>query len=66
VDGKRQDYRFDDGLNKIFNLLENATDTEMVTKYGLWLVERDRDLGLRVSMLSSLVKIDKAKIVKRS
>lgn len=49
VDGEREDPRFTDGLQKIFNLLENATDSQLVTKYGLWLVRHDRDLGLRVS-----------------
>ncbi|KAK9898088.1 hypothetical protein P389DRAFT_170226 [Cystobasidium minutum MCA 4210] len=48
VDGEREDPRFTDGLQKIFNLLENATDTDLVTKYGLWLVGHDRDLGLRI------------------
>ena len=49
VDGKREDTQFDDGLQKIFNLLETSTDVELVTKYGLWLVQRSRDLGLKVS-----------------
>ena len=48
IDGERTDERFVDGLTKIYNLLENSSDAELVTRYGLWLVQRDRELGLRL------------------
>lgn len=48
IDGERTDERFVDGLTKIYNLLENSSDIELVTRYGLWLVLRDRELGLRL------------------
>ena len=49
VDGERQDTRFDNGLQKVHDLLENSTNLDYITKYGLWLVERDTELGLAVS-----------------
>lgn len=52
VDGQRTDARFTDGLQKIYNLLENSTNAALVTKYGLWLVSHDRGLGTKVSPLS--------------
>lgn len=56
VDRRRQDPRLKDGLQKIFNLLENSTDTALVMKYGMWLVEKDSELGLQVSLSAPTVR----------
>lgn len=52
MDKKRADLRFSDGLKKIFNLLENSTDIDLVTDYGLWLVRHDSGLGIKVGLAS--------------
>lgn len=54
VDGERTDVRFTNGLTKVHELLTSSTNLDYVTKYGLWLVERDRELGLSVRNISAL------------
>lgn len=48
VDGVRHDDRFTQGPTRIFNLLESSSNAALKSEYGLWLVTKDRALGLRV------------------
>ena len=66
VDGEYRDRDFEKngGIKQIFDLLWKLKDQSLVETYGLWLLERDRELGLRVrskfplSLSSARLEID--------
>jgi hypothetical protein len=49
VEGVYIDEGFTRGIKKISDLLWKSKDTRQVEKYGIWLLQRDRVLGLKVS-----------------
>ncbi|GAA5933539.1 uncharacterized protein JCM15063_001342 [Sporobolomyces koalae] len=48
LDGDYVDPTFQDGTRQVFDLVSRSKDKSLVEKYGLWLVQRDRLLGLRI------------------
>lgn len=51
VEGIYVDDGFTGGIKKISDLLWKSKDMRQVEKYGIWLLQRDRVLGLKVSPL---------------
>lgn len=49
VDGTTPDPRAQDPVAEVFSLLSKQKDPSILRKYGLWLVKRDRDMGLQVT-----------------
>lgn len=47
-EGEYLDDGFTDGIRRIFDLLWSCQEKEIVIQYGLWLIVRDRVLGLKV------------------
>jgi hypothetical protein len=50
VEGTYVDEGFTNGLQQIFDLLWKTKDKAIVERFGLWLLQRDRALGLKASM----------------
>lgn len=48
VDGEYVDPLYTSGVQPIFDVLWTSKDRELVEKYGVWLIQRDRTLGLKV------------------
>lgn len=61
VEGVYDDSSFTDGLQQIFDLLWTTKDKAVVEKYGIWLLQRERALGLKVrsSLRSDTAAIDR-------
>ncbi|KAM0748698.1 hypothetical protein T439DRAFT_70364 [Meredithblackwellia eburnea MCA 4105] len=48
VEGVYVDEKFSGGVRKVFDLVWGSEDRLMVEKYGLWIMQRDRTLGLKL------------------
>jgi hypothetical protein len=49
IDEGHNEPRFTDGEKRVAWLLAKSDDRDLLTKYGFWLLRRDRKLGLSVS-----------------
>lgn len=48
VEGVYVDEGYTNGLQQIFDLLWRTKDLDLVERWGVWLLQRDRALGLKV------------------
>lgn len=55
MEGKYVDERYAAGVQGIFDLLWPLKDARVVEKYGIWLLQRDLALGLKVRRPLALV-----------
>lgn len=54
VEGTYVDDTFANGVQQIFDLLWKTKDKDIVERFGLWLLQRDRALGLKVGVSSQM------------
>jgi hypothetical protein len=52
VEGKYVDEQYTGGLQQIFDLLWKTKDKDLIEHYGMWLLQRDRLLGLKVRLFT--------------
>lgn len=48
VEGEYVDPEFENGVQRIFDLVWKTKEKDLVERYGLWLIPHDRALGLKV------------------
>lgn len=52
IDGEIEDQAFEGGIADVVRLLESSSNSQLIKKYSLWVVQRDAEAGIRVSQVS--------------